>query len=375
MKGIHSFIGETRVESDEDSGAAGQDGLTGRAECPIYPILWLSGFPGVLAFTYGGGWVEIAVRMKGGRHGRREEPRMDATRFLIVLADDYGIGPETSRGILELAARGVVTGTVLMVNSPYALEAVRAWRQNGAVPELGWHPCLTMDPPAAGVERVPSLVGPDGRMWPLGRFLKRLMTGRVLAEDVERELTAQYERFIEWVGRPPMLVNVHQHVGLFSPIGAILRQVLERSLPLPYVRRIVEPVATLARIPGARVKRTALTILGRRQARGLMRGGFPGADCLVGVTDPKWVRDPEFFIRLLSQAPGLAVELGCHPGHLDPTLAGRDGNGLQRRRADEYRLLAHPSFDEACRRAGFTRVAPSEWIAARRQRLSRRRSA
>ncbi len=300
---------------------------------------------------------------------------MDATRFLIVLADDYGIGPETSRGILELAARGVVTGTVLMVNSPYALEAVRAWRQSGMAPELGWHPCLTMDPPVAGAERVPSLVGPDGRMWALGRFLKRLMTGRVLAEDIERELTAQYERFIEWVGRPPMLVNVHQHVGLFPPVGVLLRQVLERSRPLPYVRRIVEPVTMLARIPGARIKRTALTMLGRRQGRDLTRAGFPGADCLVGVTDPKWVRDPEFFIRLLSQAPGLAVELGCHPGHLDSTLAGRDGDGLQRRRVDEYRLLARPSFDEASRRAGFKRVAPSEWIAAQGQRLSRRRSA
>jgi chitin disaccharide deacetylase len=300
---------------------------------------------------------------------------MEATRFLIVLADDYGIGPETSRGILELAAKGVVTGTVLMVNSPYALEAVRAWRQSGMVPELGWHPCLTMDPPAAGGERVPSLVGPDGCMWPLGRFLKRLMTGRVLAEDIERELNAQYERFIDWVGRPPMLINVHQHVGLFPPIGALLRQVLERSRPRPYVRRIVEPVTMLARIRGARVKRAALTLLGRRQARDLRRAGFPGADCLVGVTDPKWVRDPEFFVRLLSQAPSLAVELGCHPGHLDLTLPGRDGDGFQRRRVDEYRLLADPSFDEACRRARFTRVAPSEWIAARNLWHSRRRSA
>jgi len=300
---------------------------------------------------------------------------MDATRFLIVLADDYGIGPETSRGILELAARGVVTGTVLMVNTPYALDAVRAWRQSGAIPEMGWHPCLTMDPPAAGAERVPSLVGPDGCMWPLGRFLKRLATGRVRAEDVKRELTAQYQRFVEWVGRPPTIVNAHQHVALFSPIGAILRQVLERSRPLPYVRRIVEPATMLAWIPGAKVKRTALTILGRRQARDLRRDGFPGADCIAGVTDPKWVQDPDFFVRLLSQVPGRAIELSCHPGHVDSTLPGRDGEGVQRRRVDEYRLLADPSFDEACRRAGFTRVAPSQWIAARDQGFSRRRIA
>jgi len=54
---------------------------------------------------------------------------MDATRFLVVIADDYGIGPETSRGILELAVRNLITGTVLLVNSPYAEEAVRAVRK------------------------------------------------------------------------------------------------------------------------------------------------------------------------------------------------------------------------------------------------------
>ena len=300
---------------------------------------------------------------------------MDATRFLIVMADDYGIGPETSRGILELAARGAVTGTVVMVNSPYALDAVRAWRQSGMTPELGWHPCLTMDRPVAEAERVPSLVGPDGRMWPLGKFLKRLMTGRIQAEDIESELTAQYERFVEWVGRPPTVVNVHQHVGLFSPVGALLCQVLERCRPRPYVRRIIEPMTLLARIPGARVKRTVLSCLGRRQAHRLRRAGCPGADCLAGITDPPWVRDPEFFVRLLSRVPGDVVELGCHPGHLDLTLPGRDGDDLQRRRADEYRLLADPSFDEACRRAGLRRVSPSEWVGARDQRHVRRRSA
>ncbi len=299
---------------------------------------------------------------------------MDATRFLIVLADDYGIGPETSRGILELAARGVVTGTVLMVNSPYALEAVRAWRLSGSALELGWHPCLTMDPPAAEAARVPSLVGPDGCMWPLGQFLKRLITGRICAEEIERELTAQYERFFEWVGGPPRVVNVHQHVGLFSPVGFLLRRVLERSRPLPYVRRIIEPATMLAQIPGARLKRSILTCLGRQEACDLRREGFPGADYLVGVTDPKWVQDPEFFVRLLSRVPGRVVELGCHPGHLDATLSGRDGEGLQRRRVDEYRLLADPSFDEVCRRAGFTRVAPSNWAKGRHW-PARRRSA
>jgi predicted glycoside hydrolase/deacetylase ChbG (UPF0249 family) len=291
---------------------------------------------------------------------------MDATRSLIVVADDYGIGPETSRAILELAARGVVTGTVLIVNSPHAADAVRAWRSAGAALELGWHPCLTMDPPAASAARVPSLVGPDGCLWPLRNFLIRWATGRIRAEDVRRELEAQYELFVEMVGRPPSLVNAHQHVSLFPPVGAVLNGVLERARPLPYVRRIVEPTTMLARIRGARIKRSVLTGFGRWQARSLRRAGFPGANRMAGTTDPKWVQDPAFFVRWLERMPGRVVELACHPGHMDNTLVGRDccaDDGLQQRRVDEFRLLMDPSFDDACRRAGFVRIAPSEWAA------------
>src|SRR5581483_5943619 len=73
-------------------------------------------------------WVD-GISSIGYRSGKvRRFPGMDATRFLVVIADAYGIGAETSRGSLELDARNLITGTVLLVNSPSAEEAVRAWR-------------------------------------------------------------------------------------------------------------------------------------------------------------------------------------------------------------------------------------------------------
>src|SRR5262245_40029297 len=82
-----------------------------------------------------------------GRSNPRSRPMATPARCLVVVADDYGIGPETSRGILELAQLGVVTGTVLLVNSPHAEEAARRWRAARPDADLGWHPCLTMDSP------------------------------------------------------------------------------------------------------------------------------------------------------------------------------------------------------------------------------------
>ncbi|MBM3980392.1 MAG: hypothetical protein FJ304_08910 [Planctomycetes bacterium] len=97
---------------------------------------------------------------------------------------------------------------------------------------------------------------------------------------------------------------------------------------------------------------------GRRAAARQAAAGFAGAEVLLGVTDPR-VDDPEFFARWLAAAPGRVVELCCHPGHFDPTLAGRDGtlaDGLIHRRPREFELLARPAFLGAVRANGFELV-------------------
>jgi predicted glycoside hydrolase/deacetylase ChbG (UPF0249 family) len=286
-------------------------------------------------------------------------------RYLIVTADDYGIGPAVSRGILDLAARGVVTGTVLLANSPHAEEAVRAWRQAGATLEMGWHPCLTLDRPVLPADRVPSLVGPDGRFHALGCFTRRWLLGRIREADVRAELQAQYGLFRELVGRPPVVVNTHHHVQVFAPVGRVLLEVLGRRRPLPYVRRVREPWRMLARVPGARLKRAFLNALGRPDGRRQEALGFPGNDWLAGVTDPPCVEDPHFVARWLTRIPGRVVELTCHPGHADDTLLGRDcaaRDGQYERRVREYELLRDDRFAQACRTAGFTLVGPSALV-------------
>jgi predicted glycoside hydrolase/deacetylase ChbG (UPF0249 family) len=288
---------------------------------------------------------------------------MQPARFLAVVADDFGIGPETSRAIVELASVGVVTGTVLLANSPHAESAVRAWRAAGCSADLGWHPCLTMDKPVAPLHRVASLVGSDGCMGPLRRFLPRLLLGRIRPEHIRTELEAQLQRFRELTGHLPAMINTHQHAGIFPPVGTTLRSILRSLSPRPFLRRVQEPWTSYARVPGARLKRGLLTLLGRWEAARQAREGFPGAEWLAGITDPVWVQHADFFARWLSSVPGRAIELMCHPGHFDETLVGRDcraGDGLQQRRVDEYHLLRQPAFLRACRDAGFCLRPPSE---------------
>lgn len=281
-------------------------------------------------------------------------------RQLLVTADDFGIGPETSRGILDLAAQGVVTSTVLLVTSPHAESSVRTWKALGCPVELGWHPCLTLDAPVLPAGRVPTLVDADGRFRPLGAFLKNLLRGRVSVAEVEAELQAQYDRFREMVGQAPMNVNAHHHVHVFRPVGDALARILAQQSRRPFVRRVVESPRTLALVPGARLKRALLSRVGRRAAQRQEAASLPGNDRLIGVTNPPCVHSPTFFTRWLKSCSGNRVELTCHPGYLDATIDGRDGtltDGQLHRRAAELDRLRDPSFRQAARAAGFTLVA------------------
>jgi predicted glycoside hydrolase/deacetylase ChbG (UPF0249 family) len=294
---------------------------------------------------------------------------MERPRNLVVVADDYGIGPETSRGILELALEGRITATVLLVNSPFAVDAVRAWEQAGRPIELGWHPCLTLDRPILPPEQVPSLVNAEGHFWPLGSFLRRICIGRIRGAEVAAEFRAQYERFWDLVGRPPSVVNAHQHVAVFSPVGDALLGLFGEGVPRPFMRRVRESSATLTHVPGAKIKRRVLNWLGHRLARRSEALGMPGCETLVGITDPPCVADENFLARWLEHAGGATVELACHPGYRDETLIGRDcvaDDAFVTRRVHELSLLRSPDFPEAVSRTGFRLTSPAELGGLRR---------
>ncbi|MSQ96549.1 MAG: ChbG/HpnK family deacetylase [Gemmataceae bacterium] len=289
-------------------------------------------------------------------------------RLLLVIADDIGIGPNTTTGILQLASQGIITGSVLLVNSTYAEDAIRKWRRLGAPLDIGWHPALTLDSPLAPSADVPSLIRTDGTFWPLGSFLKRWFLGLLNPQEVELEWRLQLKRFIELVGHPPLFVNVHQHIGLFSPLGEILFNILSELSVRPYMRRIQEPWSVIRDLPGARLKRCCLGWLGRRLSRIQEAHGFPGNDWLAGIAKPEDVLDPDFFVGWLEAMPGQVVELMCHPGRLDPTLVGRDctdSDGLLQQRVNELRWLRDGSFLEAAEDAGFKLISPSDFLQRR----------
>lgn len=286
-------------------------------------------------------------------------------RRLLVTADDFGIGPETTRGILELGAMGAISSTVMLVNSPYAEEAVVHWKRTNSTLEVGWHSCLTMDRPVLRAEQVPSLVNAEGKFYSLGKFLFRLLRGFVKEEELHAELSAQYRRYVDLMGTVPLNVNGHHHVHIFGPVRRILMELMQHQYPKPYLRRVQEPWRTLWSVPGIRFKRWLLSSIGHQSAIEQSNAGYPGAEWLLGITDPHFVEANNFFACWLDVTPGEVVELMCHPGHDDVTLLGRDAtptNGQRERRVHEWYRLVSEGYQQALHANGFEMVSAGELV-------------
>src|SRR5687768_16540210 len=98
---------------------------------------------------------------------------------LIVTADDFGIGLETSRGIVHAHLNGPVTCASLMtVTADHAARSVPLLADAPRL-EVGLHLVMSgCDRPLAAT-RSSGLLGRDGRFLPLPKLILRSLTWRI----------------------------------------------------------------------------------------------------------------------------------------------------------------------------------------------------
>ena len=245
-----------------------------------------------------------------------------AARLLIVNADDFGLTPGVSRGILEAHENGIVTSTTLIVNRAIPPSLIEKLLASGL--GVGVHLNLTLGAPVSNPRRVPSLVDAEGR------FLRdaREAAARAKIDEARIELGNQIDAFRTIMGRFPTHLDTHHHVGLHEPI---------LELVLQFARALRVPV----RSQDARV-RTAARALGLKTPDHFI--GDAGADAY-------WSRE-----RVLEQLAGLPEGLSefmTHPGYFDDDLAySRYG----RQREVELAGLTDPEARQAAARRGIRLV-------------------
>jgi predicted glycoside hydrolase/deacetylase ChbG (UPF0249 family) len=223
-------------------------------------------------------------------------------KWLIVTADDVGLHPGMTRGALAAHDGGIVTAVSVSPNGRDFEPAVELLRDRPRL-DVGAHLTLVGERPLSDPARIPTLVGPDGRLhskYPA--FAARYALGRIRTADLETELRAQVERLLA-TGLRVVHLNSHQHLHLLPRVLDVVLE-LAREHGIPAVRIPNEPETGVSP-RGLQLR--ALNALGWRA-----RGRALASDRTVGVLAAGHLTAAALR-RALDQVERV-TELVCHPG-------------------------------------------------------------
>lgn len=156
----------------------------------------------------------------------------------IVNADDFGISENVNDAIRLCFDKRIISNTTLMVNMPYALEAVKIAKESGFEERVGLHLNLTagtpLTSPIRGMHRFC-----DGRGEFHADFHRHTSTRLSLTKEesraVSEEIEAQIRRYLTF-GLPEKHLDSHHHVhtdfSIWKELAPLLKKYDFRSVRL-----------------------------------------------------------------------------------------------------------------------------------------------
>ncbi len=252
---------------------------------------------------------------------------------VIVTADDLGLSPGVTQGILEAHRDGVVRSTSLLVTFPSSQEAANLARFEPGL-EVGLHIDLVGGQPVSDPAKIRSLVDNEGAFRGLTDLGARLLSGRVRLAELATEVRAQAARAREW-GIEPLAWDSHRHTHLMPPASRVVAAVA-RQEGVRYLRR--------ARPPRLAATAKAQLLGAASLAAGILQLGIPGNDWFVDLSALPTRPDPAA-VALFAAYRGLG-EIVAHPGRPDDALRAT-GDALVLRRFDDLAILTDPLLKSA----------------------------
>jgi len=155
------------------------------------------------------------------------------TKYLIMNSDDFGITDGVNRGIIEAHHNGILSSTCTMSNMPSAEAGIQLAQSTAPKLGVGLHLTLSFGAPVSAPDRVPSLVFGDGQF---AQDYQQLMEKLPIYtdEDLETEMQAQFDHFVELAGRVPTHIDSHHRAAYVHPASfeVMCRLCAEHDLPM-----------------------------------------------------------------------------------------------------------------------------------------------
>lgn len=288
-------------------------------------------------------------------------------RQLVVNADDFGMTPGLSRGVVRAHDEGIVTSASLLANMSGFEDAVRLAATRPAL-SVGLHLNLTDGAPVSPVAEVSSLVNDKGELLGYRTFSLRLLAGRIVRSELEREIEAQFDRLAA-AGITPSHVDGHRHIHLLPTLFDSVAATTEQR----GIRTVRCPAGLGGRAGGpagiSSARELGFLGFGRLHQGRLESRGLSTADTFLGAvfrTRKHALHDAALCLRDL---PVGLTEWMVHPGEVDAELVFVDDYLFKRE--EELAYLCSEAAAQAVRAADLRLVnfrrEPRLKVAAARQ--------
>jgi predicted glycoside hydrolase/deacetylase ChbG (UPF0249 family) len=283
---------------------------------------------------------------------------------LILNADDFGLTRGINRAIGELHAAGALTSATLMATGPAFDDAVAVAHAHPSL-GVGCHIVLVDGTPAAPLERIPSLLGPDGKTFrpTLSSFLIDLARGNIDEGHVLIECLCQIGK-LQRAGISVTHLDTHKHTHLWPSIARPLLVAAERT-GVPAVRNPFEPPWSLSLGAGSLSRTLQLRLLHYLLPRFLAlpqiaAGTIRTTDGTFGIAATGNL-NAAILNSMLTAMPEGTWELCCHSGYNDADLDAIVTRLRSSRDTERLALLAafgseslHPSLPHLIHYADLT---------------------
>lgn len=277
-------------------------------------------------------------RIRGVEHGATQSKR------LIINADDFGLSPGVTGGILDAHAAGAVTSTSMMVGCPGWEDAVARAR---AAPGLGigLHFNILVGRPVSAARSLAD--ARSGAFLPLATLVRRALTGALVREEVTAECEAQIAALRD-AGVHVTHIDSHRHTHALPVIrGAVAKVAARAGLPL---RRPVESHRRFPNDLASQLHRAAIAWSWRITSVGAAETRAP--EHFIGVSMQGGERFADQLRRVLDTLPEGTSEMMVHPGRVDDALRAVDSYTWQREL--ELAALTSGAVCERLRRGDIT---------------------
>jgi hypothetical protein len=240
----------------------------------------------------------------------------------IICADDFGISAGVNRAIIDLTAQGRLSAVSCMSGGEAWVEGAAALKPLHDKVDAGLHLTFTYLTPLTKElgERHAAEKEVILKSW--GRCLDKAL--------IEKEIRAQFIKFIEVWGGPPDFIDGHQHVHILPVIRDSLLRLRAEYAPQSWMRNVVDFTA----LKEDR-KYGVLAMLGWRWLQLLKQRNIPHNKLLRGAYD---YTKPVDYAALMTRWCSLTepVLIYCHPGFPDAGLAKFDTVLEPRRREYDF---------------------------------------